>query len=231
MNILAIMAHADDAAFFCAGTLLNYKAQGHNIFIAVTTGTQAPVGADELGAQVRLLGFEAGSIRDDMITRPATLTAMRWANADILLTHAPWDGDSDHAITAKLVMDSLLIVGGKLHPADLPPIDKLPHLFYTDTHAGTTLENRYAQRFDRTTDQTFYLTPGVHSNNPFEPEAYVDVTAYMQVKEQLLSADPALAEGCHAQCRMRGIQMGTQFAEAFTGHRMVGHIADYRLLP
>lgn len=231
MNILAIMAHAEDAAYFCLGTLLKYKAQGHNIFIAVSTGTEAPLGAEALGIPYRLMGFEAGSIQDDMIARPAALTAMRWAEADIILTHAPWDGDSDHAITAKLVMDSLLVVSGKLHPASLPPVEKLPHLFYTDTHAGTTLENRYTLRFDRTTDQTFYLTPGVHSNNPFEVEAYVDINAYMPIKEQILQADPVLAEGCHAQCRMRGIQMGTRFAEAFTGHRMYGHIADYRLLP
>ena len=231
MNILAIMAHAEDAAYFCAGTLLKYKEQGHCVYIAVTTGTEAPWGAEEISAQTRLLGFEAGTLRDDMVTRPAVLTAMRWANADILLTHAPWDGDSDHAITAKLVMDSLLIVGGKLHPASLPPINKLPHLFYTDTAAGTALENRYTLRNNRTTDQTFYLTPGVYSNNPFEPEAYVDVTAYMLAKEDMLRSNPVLAEGCHAQCRIRGIQMGTRFAEGFTGHRMIGHIADYRLLP
>ncbi len=231
MNILALMAHADDAAFFCLGTLAKYKAAGHNIFIAVATGAEVPWGAAELGAQTRLLGFEEGAVRDDMIARPAALTAMRWANADIIITHAPWDADGDHAVTAKLVMDSLLIVGGKLHPADLPPIDKQPHLFYADTHSGSSLENRYTQKLTRTTDQTFYMTPGVRSNDWAEPEAYVDITDFMAQKNAVLQKNADLAALAQAQSRIRGIQMGVQYAEAFTGHRMIGHVADYRLLP
>ena len=37
MNILAIGAHPDDIEVSCGGTLLKYKAMGHNIFIALTT--------------------------------------------------------------------------------------------------------------------------------------------------------------------------------------------------
>jgi N-acetylglucosamine malate deacetylase 1 len=37
VNILAIGAHPDDVEFLCAGTLLKYHRQGHNIFIALTT--------------------------------------------------------------------------------------------------------------------------------------------------------------------------------------------------
>ena len=226
MNILAFMAHAEDAAFFCGGTLMKYHSQGHSIYIAVATGKETPLGAEEMHAQVRLLDFVPGQLRDDMVSRSAALTAIRWANADIIITHAPWDGDSDHHITGKLAADSLLIVGGKLHPADLPPINKLPHLFYTDTMAGNALENRPLLRNCRTTDQTYYLTPGVHSNDWYEPEAYVDITEVAARKFSLFQDDRS-----QVQSRIRGIQMGVTYAEAFTGHRIVGHIADYRLLP
>lgn len=229
MNILAFMAHADDAAYFCGGTLLKYKAQGHKIYIAVVTGQDVPCGADQMDASVRNLGFHVGQVRDDMTSRAAALTAIRWAEADIILTHAPWDGDSDHASTCKLAADSLLIVGGKLHPADLPPINKLPHLFYTDTMAGNSLQNRPYLRNYRSTDQSFYLTPGVYSNDWYEPEAYVDITAYAELKFQILREDKLRASSI--QSRLRGVQMGVKYAEAFTGHRIVGHIADYRLLP
>ena len=37
MNILAFGAHPDDVEFLCAGTLLKYHKQGHQIFIALTT--------------------------------------------------------------------------------------------------------------------------------------------------------------------------------------------------
>lgn len=47
MNILAFLAHADDAAFLCAGTLMKYRQQGHNIYIALTTGDINPWGAKE----------------------------------------------------------------------------------------------------------------------------------------------------------------------------------------
>lgn len=230
MNILAFLAHADDAAFLCAGTLMKYRQQGHNIYIALTTGDINPWGAKEMNAAVRLLGFQHGQLRDDMTSRAAALTAIRWANADIILTHAPWDGEADHHITSKLAADSLLIVGGKLHPADLPPINKLPHLFYTDTIAGNALENRHTLRNYRSTDQTFYLTPGVHSNDWYEPEAYVDITQYAQRKFAIFN-DEYMHTAAKIQSRLRGIQMGTTYAEAFTGHRIVGHIADYRLLP
>lgn len=231
MNVLAFLAHPEDAAFFCAGTLMKYRDRGDEIYIALTTGEEEPWGAAEMGAQVRLLGFEKGMLIDTMEARAQALTAMRWANADVILTHAPWDSDSDHAVTGKLAMDSLLIVGGKLHPAYLPPIDKLPHLFYTDTVGGNHVQNRPYLNGLCTTDQTFYLTPGVHSNEPFEPEAYVNVDDYMEQKLAMLEADPKLQSGCSAQCRIRGIQMGCTYAEGFSGHRNIGHLADYRLLP
>ena len=230
MNILAFMAHAEDAAYFCAGTLMKYREMGHEIYIALATGTERPWGDEILGAQVRLLGFQREQLRDDMTSRAAALTAIRWANADIILTHAPWDGDSDHAVASKLAADSLLIVGGKLHPAQLPPINKLPHLFYTDTMAGNALQNRPTLRNFRSTDQTFYLTPGVYSNDWYEPEAYVDIDLFAGKKFEMLQ-DAKLKNACEAQCRIRGIQMGVKYCEAFTGHRIVGHIADYRLLP
>lgn len=229
MNILALMAHAEDAAYFCAGTLLKYREQGHRIYLALTTGTEAPFGAAAMGAEVRLLGFPRDGLHDSMETRAAALTAIRWANADIILTHAPWDGDSDHAVTSKLAADSLMIVGGKLHPADLPPIQKHPHLFYCDTMADNALENRYALRNNWTNDQHFYLTKGYYTNGWTDPEAYVDITPYMEEKKAMLATD--LAETARIQSRFRGLQMGCKYAEAFTGHQISGYIADYRLLP
>jgi len=231
MNIVAIMAHDHDVAFFCGGTLCKYQQAGHNVYIALTTGTTVPLAAQALNVPVRLLGFTAGDLHDGMTERAAVLTAMRWADADVILTHCMYDADPDHAYTAKLVSDSMLIVSGKLHPADLPPIQKAPHVFYCDSMAGLTLENRYALSYGVRGTQRFYLTPGVHSNDWFEPDAYVDVSDYMEIKQKFLAHEPKLAQGCEAQARIRGIQMGCKYAECFTGHRVTGHIADFRKLP
>lgn len=231
MNVVAIMAHGHDIPFLCAGTLRKYRQAGHKTFIALTTGDEIPESACLEDTPVRLLGFTPGSLYDGMAERAAVLTAMRWAEADVILTHSLFDGDSDHAHTAKLVADSMLIVSGKLHPADLPPVQKTPHVFYSDTVAGLSSETRYGLSRYVTDTQAFYLTPGVHTNDPFEPEAYVDVSDLMELKLQLLAQEPELAQGCEAQARIRGIQMGCRYAECYTGHRVCGHIADFRLLP
>ena len=230
MNVVAIMAHDHDIPFLCAGTLLKYRQAGHKVFIALTTGDSSPC-ADALGIPVRLLGFGEGQLHDGMPQRAAVLTAMRWAQADIILTNCLYDGDSDHAHTAKLVADSMLIVSGKLHPADLPPVQKTPHVFYCDSVAGLYTENRYGLSRYVTDPQRFYLTRGVYSNDPYAPDAYVDVSGYMEQKLKLLEADPERKHGCQTQARLRGLQMGCKYAEGFTGHRICGHIADFRLLP
>ena len=230
MNVVAIMAHDHDIPFFCAGTLRKYQQAGHNVFIALTTGDTSPC-ADAMDILIRLLGFTAGQLHDGMAERAAVLTAMRWAEADIILTNCLYDADSDHAHTAKLVADSMLIVSGKLHPADLPPVQKTPHVFYCDTVAGLYTESRYGLSQYVTTPQRFYLTRGVYSNDPYAPDAYVDVSGYIEEKLQLLKNDPQLAHGCEIQARLRGLQMGCKYAECFTGHRVCGHIADFRLLP
>lgn len=230
MNVVAIFAHDHDIGCFCAGTLEKYRQAGHQVYIALTTGHSAP-SAEAMGIPARLMGFPEGGLQDGMKERAAVLTAMRWAEADIILTNSRFDADSDHAHTAKLVADSMLIVSGKLHPADLPPVMKTPHVFYSDSMAGLSTETRYGLSRYVTDTQRFYLTPGVHSNDWFEPDAYVDVTGQIEIKRQLLASDPVLAQGCETQARLRGIQMGCRYAECFTGHRVCGHIADFRLLP
>ena len=230
MNVVAIFAHDHDISLFCAGTLLKYREAGHNVFIALTTGSVS-TSAEVLNVPVRFLGFKEGQLHDGMAERAAVLTTMRWAEADIILTNCLHDPDSDHAHTAKLVADSMLIVSGKLHPADLPPVQKTPHVFYSDSLAGLTEERSYALSYGTIGTQTYYLTPGVHSNEKFAPEAYVDVSAYIEQKLQLVQDDPALYNTCITQARMLGVQMGCMYAECFTGHRVTGHIADYRKLP
>ena len=261
MNILAIAAHPDDVEFMCAGTLLKYRAQGHQIFIALVTSgntgsnhlpnqettaatreAEALEAAEILQAQVRFMRFDDEGIQDSAETRRAILTAIRWANPDIIFTNPQWDGSTDHAHVGKLVADCLMIVGGKLHPADLPPIDKHPALFYWDTAAGLTSACKPYAGFGYETDGGVAYRDGVYSNEFQEPEAYVDISSVMDEKIAMLEKHRSqfawmdtfqtnLTESCKILARMRGIQMGCKYAEAFTGHRLQGYLADYKLLP
>ena len=100
MNILAIGAHPDDPEFFCAGTLLKYRALGHNVFIALlTSGNQGSNDYDSreeiaaireaeqleaatcYDAPVRFLRFDDELLIDSLEVRRAVINAMRWANS------------------------------------------------------------------------------------------------------------------------------------------------------
>lgn len=235
MNILAIGAHPDDIEFLCSGTLLKYHKQGHKIFIALTTSgntgsnvyssreeTAAVREAEQLAAakfydaEVRFLRFEDEGLQDTPETRRAVLSAIRWANPDVILTNPPWDTSTDHAITGRLVTQVLLSVGGKQHPADLPPIVKTPHVFFWDIPAGIG----------------------------FHPEVYVDISAEMDEKAQALRCHKSqqdwmedsnntsdFEDYLYSMFRFRGCQCGVQYAEGFVPHRMYTFMADPRLLP
>ena len=235
MNILALVAHPDDVEYMCSGTLMKYRDAGHKIFIALTTsgntGSNVIPTSGELAqireseqleaakaydAEVRFLRFDDEGLLDNEETRRAVLTAIRWANPDVILTHAPQDPSTDHAMTARLTTQMIQSVGGKLHPADLPPIDKRPQIFFCDIAAGIN----------------------------FLPEAYVDISDYMDKKAELIRchksqfawmADVVTSEDftddAYVLSRLRGLQYKCKYAEAFTAHRIQGFVADYRLLP
>lgn len=234
MNILAFGAHPDDVEFLCSGTLLKYHKQGHKIFIALTTsgntGSNEIASKDETAAireaeqleaaklydaQVRFLRFDDEGLQDTPETRRAVLTAIRWANPDVILTNPPWDPSTDHGMTGRLITQVLLSVGGKQHPADLPPIDKTPQVFFWDIPAGLG----------------------------FQPEVFVDITDTMDEKLQAIRAHKSqfawmqefmeddFLDYAQALSRYRGFQAGCKFAEGFVSHKMYAFMSNPRMLP
>ena len=229
LNILAIFAHPDDVECCCAGTLLKYKQAGHKIFIALTTSgntgsNEIPCreqiaatreaeqleAAKYLDAEVMFLGYEDEFLFDTPETRRAVLTAIRWANPDVILTHHPRDYSTDHNMTARLVTEVLLSVGGKHHPADLPPIEKKPHVFFASdcgkayVDISDVIETKLEMLRCHKSQVAWILE--------FHPE-------------------DELAVRIQVQDRMRGIWNGCQYAEGYEAHKILGYCADYRLLP
>jgi LmbE family N-acetylglucosaminyl deacetylase len=234
MNILAIGSHPDDIEYMCAGTLLKYKKAGHLIFIALTTsgniGSNQHSSREEIAAirekeqleaakyyaaEVRFLRFDDEGLQDTPQTRKAVIEAVRWANPEVILTNPPWDGSTDHAMTGRIVSQVLLSLPGKLIPADVPPIQKAPSLFFWDTGGGID----------------------------FNPEILVDISEFMETKLEALHKHESqyawmktfmeddLYEACRVLARFRGVQRGCKYAEGFVGHKVLGYFADYRLLP
>ena len=229
MNILAIFAHPDDVECCCAGTLLKYKQAGHKIFIALTTSgntgsnnipsreeiaatreKEQLEAAKYLDAQVMFLGYEDEFLFDTPDTRRAVLTAIRWADPDVIITHHPLDYSTDHNMTAKLVTEVLLSVGGKHHNADLPPIQKAPQVFFAAT-CGKAF---------------------VDISDVIETKLTM-LRCHKSQVDWILEFHPEdeLAERIRVEDRMRGIWNGCQYAESFDAHKILGYYADYRILP
>jgi LmbE family N-acetylglucosaminyl deacetylase len=234
MNILAIGAHPDDVEFLCGGTLLKYKAQGHKIFIALTTsgnqGSNEIVGREKIGAvreaeqlaaarafdaEVRFLRFDDELFLDSLEARRAVINAMRWAKPDVIFTNPPWDSSPDHAETGKIVSKLMLSLPGKNIPADEPPVAKKVSLFYWDIPGGID----------------------------FLPEVYVDIGGFLEKKLEALRehrsqvdwmahyTDDNFEEYCTTLARFRGIQAGCRYAEGFRAFRIHGYMPDFKLLP
>jgi LmbE family N-acetylglucosaminyl deacetylase len=148
-------------------------------------------------------------------SRRAVLSAIRWANPDVILTHCPNDGSTDHAMTAKIVSEVILSLPGRLVPADEPPITKTPSVFFWDTSAGI----------------------GNH------PEVYVDISDVMEQKLAALSVHKSqyawmdtfqihgFLEHVKILNEFRGLQIGVRYAEGYTAMRVHGFMPNMKLLP
>ena len=228
MNILALFAHPDDVEWHCAGTLLKYKQAGHKIFIALTTSgntgsneipsreeiaatreAEQLEAAKYLDAEVMFLRFEDESLFDTPEARRAVLTAIRWANPDVIFTHHPRDFSTDHNVTSKLVTEVLLSVGGKHHPADLPPIEKKPHVFFEGRKCYVDITQQMETKMEMLR---------CHRSQVGWMETFYEGKDFTE-QVVTISKMYAIWSGC-----------GT-YAEGFEAHKILGYCADYRLLP
>ena len=234
MNILAFGSHPDDVEFLCGGTLLKYRIQRHKIFIALTTsgniGSNLIEGREEIArnreaeqleaarfydAEVLFLRYDDEGLLDSPEVRRQEINAIRWANPEVIFTNFPGDCSTDHNMTGTIVGRVMLSLPGKNVPADEPPIEKTPSLFYWDTAAG------------------------IH----FEPEVYVDITDTYDEKIKALECHKSqyawmdtfqihgFVEHCRILAEFRGLQAGCRYAEGFRAYRIHGYMPDFKLLP
>jgi N-acetylglucosamine malate deacetylase 1 len=234
MNILAFGSHPDDVEFMCGGTLLKYKQDGHRIFIALTTsgniGSNVIEGREKIAgiregeqleaakafdADVRFLRYDDEGLMDTPQVRRDIINTIRWANPDVIFTNPPCDMSTDHNMTGTLIGRVVLSLPGKNVPADEPPIQKAPSIFYWDTAAGVG----------------------------FNPEVYVDISEVYETKIEALSKHKSQSawmdefqpggflDHCRILSEFRGLQTGCRYAEAFQALRIHGFMADFGLLP
>ncbi|WNX84993.1 PIG-L deacetylase family protein [Agathobaculum sp. NTUH-O15-33] len=229
MNVLAVVAHPDDADLWCGGTLKKYAEQGHTVSILVATngrtGTHCKVDDQELIARrekeqlaaaslypaaVQFLRLDDGELFNDRDTRRLMIDAMRRAQPDVILTHDPCDGNVDHHTVGAIVQDSIVYLPLENVRVQTPALQRQPTVFLMDTYAGV---------------------------GPM-PTAFVDITDQFETKRQALlchrsqlTAETSWEEMLEVQGKFRGMQAGFRYAEAFKGFQLFDSMPDYKLLP
>lgn len=220
MNILALVAHPDDAEILCAGTLARYVADGHAVTLAIYTDgsmgdrtvtptelaatrrAEAEEAAEMLGARLRWGGIVDEHVFPDAEQRRRVIDLLREADPDVVFTHHPEDYHPDHRHLAQLVFDAYFQKGLPFIPGQQQP----------------------AARFGET--QVYYLdTVGGIGHLPTE---YVDITSVMELKRRVLRCHRSqfqamsdlarcdLEQLVEIQSRFRGLAAGCAYAEAFT---------------
>ena len=183
MNILAIGAHPDDAEFYAGGTLLKWVEVGHSVWVvSLTNGdighhemaggalaqrraVEAATSANRGGFHHRVLDFHDGELCNTLETRKAVVRLIRETQADVVLTHRPWDYHPDHRYTAMIVQDAAFMVTVPFFCPDKPALQQNPIFFY--------MVDEFTKPI------------------PFRADIAVDVSDVMDKKWELLDAMPS----------------------------------------
>ena len=128
-----------------------FAAQGHKVkLVALTNGDvghfaqaggplaqrrKAEVEAchAKLGVATDVLDIHDGELMPDLETRKKVAGLIREWQADIVLSHRPWDYHPDHRAVGKLAEDAAVVVAAPFFAPYTPPTKKNPiFLFYSD---------------------------------------------------------------------------------------------------
>ena len=152
LRIVAMGAHPDDAEQKFGGTAALFAAQGAKVkLLALTNGDVghfAQAGGPlaqrrkkeveachaTLGVATEVLDIHDGELMPDLETRRKVANVIRDWQADIVLSHRPWDYHPDHRAVGTLANDSAVLVVAPFFSPYTPATKKNPiFLYYSDT--------------------------------------------------------------------------------------------------
>ncbi len=235
MNILCVAAHPDDIEILCAGTLVKYANQGHQVTMAVFTSgnmgdtriepvalaatreKETRAAAAIIGAKVIWPGVDDEHVFPNEHQRRLMIDVLREADPDVIFTHSPNDYHPDHRYVSQLVFDSYFQKGLPFIPGQ------------------SLLACRFAQA------QLYYMDNlgGIG----FLPTEYVDITDTFEIKQKMLACHESqvvamkelactdMAEMIEVQAKFRGLGAGCRYAEGFTRLEAYQRGLTKRVLP
>ena len=209
LRIIAFGAHPDDAELKAGGVAALWAAQGHAVkFVAMTNGdighfemaggplavrrrAEVEECARLLGIQTEVLDIHDGELMPSLENRRTVARLIREWQADIVLTHRPYDYHADHRYTGVLVQDAAVLVAAPFFTPDTPPVARNPVILY------------YSDGFRRP--------------YPFDPTIVVGIDAAAERKWSCISAMPSqFGDAGSWQARTRpNVPPGEQERRAF----------------
>jgi LmbE family N-acetylglucosaminyl deacetylase len=235
MNVVSIMAHADDE-MRCLGTMLKCRARRDRLFfITLTDGSkgfvQNPTISREEAARIRnaemsALADQVGGVYlnlrepdeflyDTPEVRMKLIEAIRKTGAELVFTHYHEDYNLDHTTVNSLVRHCVMQACLPVLPTESPRLPVSPAIFQCEPFGA-------------------FHFPASH---------YVDISDFYEEKVHLLlnhtsqeaSMQMAVGSGFEGLCTRleayRGEQAGCRFAECFLPMPGRGSLKPYPVLP
>jgi LmbE family N-acetylglucosaminyl deacetylase len=149
LRIIVFGAHPDDAEFKAGGTAALWARQGHHVkLVSVTNGdighwqmaggplaqrraAEAKACSAKLGTTSEVLDIHDGELLPTLENRKLLTKLIREWQADVVISHRPWDYHPDHRYVGVLVQDAAFMVTVPFFCPDIPPLKTNPVFLYS----------------------------------------------------------------------------------------------------
>lgn len=149
LRIVVFGAHPDDAEYKAGGTAAKWAKLGHHVkLVSVTNGdighwqtaggplaqrrtAEVKEAAKILGVTSQVLDIHDGELLPTLEHRKLITKLIREWQADIVISHRPWDYHPDHRYVGVLVQDAAFMVTVPFFCPDAAPLKKNPVFLYS----------------------------------------------------------------------------------------------------
>ncbi len=237
LNIICFGAHPDDAEYKSGGAAALWAKAGHRVkLVSVTNGdighwamaggplakrrtAESALVAKRLGVTSQVLDIHDGELEPTLENRKTITRLIREWNADIVISHRPWDYHPDHRYVGVLVQDAAYMVQVPHFCPDTPPLKSNPLFLYSSDRFRKPypFQADIAVAIDGVIEQKIDALMALESQT-FEGGA-------LGSKEQMDAAPPAnLPELRRKWLRDRWVGRSTSEADLFRGalHKWYG---------
>ncbi len=149
LRIVVFGAHPDDAEYKAGGTAIKWAKLGHHVKLcSVTNGdighwreaggalaqrrtAEAKACAEKWGVTSQVLDIHDGELLPSLENRKLITRVIREWQADLVISHRPWDYHPDHRYVGILVQDAAFMVTVPYFCPDVPHLKKNPVFMYS----------------------------------------------------------------------------------------------------